>query len=205
MHLCRLPLLTLLALALCAPAAHAQDWSDPGVPADAPGAAADVPGVPTDLPGVPTGQPGAPPVAPLVPVAPALVHLRDDGTVWASPKVPRVVRRVIAAANRIATLPYRYGGGHGSFTDTGYDCSGSVSYALHGADLLGVTLDSTGLEGWGVKGAGAWITVYANRGHAWMRVAGLRFDTSGQDGTGSRWQPMDRRTSGYVIRHPAGL
>jgi hypothetical protein len=155
------------------------------------------------------GAPGLPPVVspptPVPPPTPGLVHLRSDGTVWASPKVPRVVRQVIAAANRIAKLPYRYGGGHGSFVDKAYDCSGSVSYALHGGGLLAYTMDSTALEHWGAKGPGRWITVYANKGHAWMTVAGMRFDTGGQDATGSRWQAWPRGGRGFVVRHPAGL
>ena len=113
--------------------------------------------------------------------------------------------QVIAAANQIAMLPYRYGGGHRRFADTAYDCSGSVSFALNGAGLIPAPLASTGLMSWGEPDAGRWITVYSNKGHAFMVVAGLRFDTSGQKATGSRWQPMDRSTRGFVVRHPAGL
>jgi lysozyme family protein len=116
-----------------------------------------------------------------------------------------VVRGVIAAGDRIATLPYKYGGGHGSFDDTGYDCSGSVSYALHGGGLLDSPLDSSDFMSWGEPGPGRWITVYANPGHAYMVVNGRRFDTSGQSTTGSRWQPDDRSSNGYTVRHPAGL
>jgi peptidoglycan hydrolase-like protein with peptidoglycan-binding domain len=121
------------------------------------------------------------------------------------PGVPIAVRRVIAAANRIARLPYRYGGGHGSFRDTGYDCSGSVSYALHGGGLLSSPLDSSALMSYGAPGRGRWITVYAQPGHAYMVVRGHRFDTSGQSGTGSRWQWEPRSASGYTVRHPPGL
>jgi cell wall-associated NlpC family hydrolase len=115
------------------------------------------------------------------------------------------VRRVIRAGNRIARMPYKYGGGHGSFSDSGYDCSGSVSYALHGGGLLSSPLDSTQFESYGAPGPGRWITIYANPGHAYMVVRGRRFDTSGQYRTGSRWQPDDRSPAGYVARHPPGL
>jgi hypothetical protein len=119
--------------------------------------------------------------------------------------LPLTVRRVIAAGNRIARLPYHYGGGHGSFEDSGYDCSGSVSYALHGGGLLDVALDSGQLMSWGDPGPGRWITVYAMPSHAYMVVAGHRFDTTGRDQTGSRWQPTPGATAGYVVRHPPGL
>jgi peptidoglycan hydrolase-like protein with peptidoglycan-binding domain len=116
--------------------------------------------------------------------------------------LPVTVRRVIAAGNRIAALPYKYGGGHASFADTGYDCSGSVSYALHGGGLLGAPLDSTQFESWGAPGKGRYITIYANPGHAYMVVAGRRFDTSGG---GDRWHSDMRSPAGYVVRHPPGL
>jgi peptidoglycan hydrolase-like protein with peptidoglycan-binding domain len=115
------------------------------------------------------------------------------------------VRRVIRAGNRIAHMPYKYGGGHGSWSDSGYDCSGSVSYALHGAGLLGTPLDSGQFMSWGRPGRGRWITIYANPGHVYMVVRGRRFDTSGLSRTGSRWQPTSRSSAGYTIRHPAGL
>ncbi len=121
------------------------------------------------------------------------------------PQLPLRVRQVIAAGDRIATMPYRYGGGHGTFNDSGYDCSGSVSYALHGAELLDVALASGGFMSWGQPGPGRWITIYANPGHMFMVVAGRRFDTSGRGQTGSRWQAATREVSGYVARHPAGL
>ena len=98
-----------------------------------------------------------------------------------------VVARVIAAADEIATRPYVYGGGHGSFQSSGYDCSGSVSYALHGGGLLSSPEDSTSLESYGEPGPGRHITIYANSGHAFMVVDGKRFDTSAQKETGSRW------------------
>ena len=116
-----------------------------------------------------------------------------------------VIQRVVAAANAIATKPYEYGGGHGSFIDSGYDCSGSVSYALHGGGLLSSPLDSSGLMSWGQPGPGRHITVYAHSGHAFMVVDGRRFDTSARWETGSRWTSTTRSTAGYVARHPAGL
>jgi peptidoglycan hydrolase-like protein with peptidoglycan-binding domain len=131
--------------------------------------------------------------------------LNADGTATPPVGAPKAVVDLFTAANRIATLPYRYGGGHKSFDDTAYDCSGSVSYALHGAGLLDYTLDSTGLESWGDAGAGTWITVYANADHTFLTVAGVRFDTSGQSKAGTRWQPAERSTDGFVVRHPAGL
>ena len=134
-----------------------------------------------------------------------MVHLHANGKVWVSPKVPRVVRRVIAAANRIAKRPYRYGGGHGSFFDRAYDCSGSVSYALHGAGLLDSTLVSGSLARWGAKGKGKWITIYANNGHVYMVIAGMRFDTSARARTGTRWDPWMRPARGFAVRHPPGL
>jgi peptidoglycan hydrolase-like protein with peptidoglycan-binding domain len=118
---------------------------------------------------------------------------------------PPAVTAAIAAGNAIATLPYRYGGGHRSFTDSAYDCSGSVSYALRGAGLIDAPLPSGDLATWGAPGAGAWMTVYANAGHAFMVVAGLRFDTSGRSRGGSRWQAAPRSTAGFTARHPAGL
>ncbi len=116
-----------------------------------------------------------------------------------------VVQRVIAAGNRIAYKPYKYGGGHGSFRDSGYDCSGSVSYALHGGGLLRVPRDSGDFMSYGRPGRGRHITIYANPGHVYMVVNGRRFDTSARRISGSRWTGQHRSTAGYVARHPAGL
>jgi cell wall-associated NlpC family hydrolase len=129
----------------------------------------------------------------------------DDGLALAPAGAPPQVAALIAAGNAIASTPYKYGGGHGSFDDTAYDCSGSVSYALHGAGLLDATLDSTALSKWGAAGAGAWITIYANKTHTYLIVAGLRFDTSGAKAAGSRWQAAPRSSKGFKIRHPDGL
>ncbi|HSD25184.1 MAG TPA: hypothetical protein VLB79_12740 [Solirubrobacterales bacterium] len=119
---------------------------------------------------------------------------------------PLAVRGAIAAANQIDDLPYIWGGGHGSFTASGYDCSGAVSYMLHGGGFLSSPLDSTGLEVWGDSGGGNWITVFANSGHAWAYVAGLRWDTGGPGGgNGPRWSTVMRDdASSFVARHPAG-
>jgi cell wall-associated NlpC family hydrolase len=119
--------------------------------------------------------------------------------------LPRAVVRAIRAANRIAGAPYRYGGGHGSFSDTGYDCSGSLSYVLHGAGRLDSPLDSGQLMSYGRSGRGRWITIYANPGHAFMVIRGRRFDTSGRSRNGSRWGPDNRSSAGYAVRHPPGL
>jgi peptidoglycan hydrolase-like protein with peptidoglycan-binding domain len=116
-----------------------------------------------------------------------------------------VVARVIAAANEIATRPYVYGGGHGSFQSYGYDCSGSVSYALHGGGLLSSPEDSTGLESYGEAGPGRYITIYADAEHAFMVIDGRRFDTVAQQEDGSRWSSSMTSTAGFVVRHPAGL
>jgi Putative peptidoglycan binding domain len=112
---------------------------------------------------------------------------------------------LIRAANRIAEADYRYGGGHRTFNDTGYDCSGSISYALHGAGLLASPLDSTGFMSYGLPGRGRHVTIYANAGHAFMVVDGRRFDTSAMGETGSRWTWTKRSGSGFVARHPPGL
>ncbi len=116
-----------------------------------------------------------------------------------------MVGRVIAAANRIQSKPYKYGGGHGQWNDSGYDCSGSVSYALHGGGLLSSALTSSGFMRWGAPGKGRRITIYASPGHVYMIIDGRRFDTTGRSETGSRWQESDRSSAGYVVRHPPGL
>ena len=143
--------------------------------------------------------------APGVPVGQS-AGVQANGTAIAPLEAPNVVAAVIQAGNQIARTPYKWGGGHGAWSDTGYDCSGSVSFALAGAGLLNSPLDSTGFEHWGVAGPGRWITVYANATHAFMVVAGLRFDTGGLDApTRTRWQPTMRSTAGFVARHPPGL
>jgi cell wall-associated NlpC family hydrolase len=139
--------------------------------------------------------------APLNPGQEAQVLSESEASAPAS--APQAVQEVISAGNAIATTPYVWGGGHGSFESSGYDCSGAVSYALHGGGFLESPLDSTGLETWGEPGPGQWITVYANSGHAWMVVAGIAFDTVG--GPGPRWHdPWVDSPEGFVARHPAG-
>jgi hypothetical protein len=118
---------------------------------------------------------------------------------------PPAVKAAIAAANRIHTKPYIWGGGHARWWDEGYDCSGAVSYALHGAGLLEAPMDSGEMTAWGEPGPGRWITVYANAGHAFAVIDGLRWDTAGDArGTGPRWHRSMVSTAGYVARHPAG-
>jgi hypothetical protein len=135
----------------------------------------------------------------------AKATLTEDGLAIPPADAPEEVKQVIAAGNEIASKPYRYGGGHGRWNDTGYDCSGSVSYALHGGDLIDGPLPSGSFSSWGENGEGDWISVYYNGGHAYMVVAGLRFDTSGRGKTGSRWQHDDRSSSGFDVRHPDGF
>jgi cell wall-associated NlpC family hydrolase len=132
-------------------------------------------------------------------------YIDENGLAVAPASAPPEVHAIIAAGNEIATKPYKYGGGHGKWRDTGYDCSGSMSYALHGAGLLDTALDSTGFMSWGETGRGEWVTTYAHGGHAYMVVAGLRFDTSARRQTGNRWSDQMRSPSGYTIRHPEGL
>jgi len=128
-----------------------------------------------------------------------------DGTAVAPDNAPEVVKRVILAGNEIAKFPYKWGGGHGAWRDNGYDCSGSVSFALAGAGLLGRPLTSGAFMTYGAPGRGRWITIYANSGHIFMFVAGLRFDTSGQGRAGTRWQEETRSTVGFAERHIPGL
>jgi peptidoglycan hydrolase-like protein with peptidoglycan-binding domain len=136
---------------------------------------------------------------------PGQAHINPDGTVTAPANAPDTVKNVIAAANQIAFKPYIYGGGHASFIASGYDCSGSVSYALHGAGLISAPEDSTGLESYGAAGAGQWITIWANAGHTYMEIAGVYFDTAaqGRSNGNSRWSATRiSPATGYVVRHP---
>jgi cell wall-associated NlpC family hydrolase len=129
-----------------------------------------------------------------------------SGIALAPPDAPEAVQKVINNANMIVGRPYVWGGGHASFYSYGYDCSGSVSYALFGGGLIPEPLTSGALEGWGEPGPGKWITVYANAGHTFMEIAGLRWDTVGDArGTGPRWHLMPNSHAGFVVRHPPGL
>ncbi len=144
----------------------------------------------------PTGTP-----APLTPGESANYISESQASVPSA--APAAVAAAIEAANSIATTPYIWGGGHGSFESSGYDCSGAVSFALNGGGFLSSPLDSTGLSTWGEPGPGRWITVYGNASHAWMTIAGLAFDTSG--GAGPRWHPSPvSSTEGFIARHPPG-
>ena len=132
-----------------------------------------------------------------------------NGLAAAPLAAPAAVQELIWAGNQLIGLPYIYGGGHGSFISPGYDCSGTVSFALHGAKLLSTPEDSSEFERWGAGGIGRWVTVFSNPGHAYMTVAGLRLDTSAADDPanqqGPRWRPLRPGNGGYVVRHPAGL
>jgi hypothetical protein len=139
--------------------------------------------------------------------APGAVATVDRfGMAHAPAGAPLAVKRAIAAGNKIAGKPYVWGGGHAKWNSRGYDCSGSVSYVLHAAGLLNSPLVSGAFaRSWGVGGKGRWITVYANGGHAFAFLAGLRFDTSGSGGSGPRWRVEPRYMRGFVARHPQGL
>ena len=132
-------------------------------------------------------------------------QIGSDGLAIAPATAPPQVQAIIAAGNQIATKPYKYGGGHGKWNDSGYDCSGSVSYALHGAGLLDTAMPSGDFTDWGDPGPGQWVTLYAKSSHMFMVVAGIRFDTSGRTKNGTRWQTDMRSTSGYTAVHPPGL
>ncbi|HTU01538.1 MAG TPA: hypothetical protein VMG58_06965 [Candidatus Sulfotelmatobacter sp.] len=132
-----------------------------------------------------------------------------DGLAAAPMGAPASVQQIVWAGNQLIGLPYIYGGGHQSFISPGYDCSGTVSFALHGANLLATPEDSSELEAWGSHGQGRWVTVFANAGHAYMTVAGLRLDTSAADDPsnqqGPRWRPLRPANEGFTVRHPLGL
>jgi cell wall-associated NlpC family hydrolase len=132
-----------------------------------------------------------------------------NGLAAAPMSAPAAVQEIIWAGDQIIGLPYIYGGGHGSFVSPGYDCSGTVSFALHGANLLATPEDSSELMAWGSEGIGRWVTIFSSPGHAYMDVAGLRLDTSSADDPsnqqGPRWRPLRPANSGYTVRHPLGL
>ena len=134
--------------------------------------------------------------------------LNSDGSATAPADAPQQVKDAIAAANAIRDTPYVWGGGHGSFESSGYDCSGAVSYALHGGGFLDSPLDSTAFMSWGEPGVGNWITVYANSGHAYAMIAGLRWDTSDSGGDGPSWADYSsswEQSQGFTATHPAGF
>jgi hypothetical protein len=167
----------------------------------------------------PTPTPPPPPPAPAdITVPGAVAQILPDGSAAAPADAPPQVQQAIFAANKIQAMPYVYGGGHGDFEDDGYDCSGTVSYALHGGGLLDSPLDSGSFMSWGERGKGLWITVYTNPGHAYAVIAGLRLDTSAASVTktntrkfkkalerGPRWRPTERSSRGFKARHPLGF
>jgi cell wall-associated NlpC family hydrolase len=132
-----------------------------------------------------------------------------DGLAAAPMSAPAVIQEIIWAGNQIIGLPYIFGGGHASFISPGYDCSGTVSFALHGANLLQTPEDSSEFMVWGSHGVGRWVAIFSNAGHAYMTVAGLRLDTSAADDPsnqqGPRWRPLRPENGGYAVRHPLGL
>jgi hypothetical protein len=173
-----LALAALMLVAVLAPAAHAQTTNTGGVAAVI---------EPTDAPG-------------------AVATVDRYGRAHAPAGAPRAVRAAIAAGNRIQGKPYVWGGGHAKWKARGYDCSGTVSYVLHAGGLLNTPLVSGAFaRSFGLRGKGRWITVYANSGHAFAYIAGLRLDTSGSGGNGPRWRLEPRTMRGFVARHPRGL
>jgi cell wall-associated NlpC family hydrolase len=141
-------------------------------------------------------------------VAGTAAKILPSGYAAAPADAPLAVQEAIWAGNQLIGLPYVWGGGHGSFIAAGYDCSGSVSFALHGGGLIATPLDSNSLEAWGDGGSGRWITVYTNAAHAFMEIAGIRLDTSTAGDpnglNGPRWRPLLADKSGFVVRHPSG-
>ncbi|MEX2193873.1 MAG: hypothetical protein WD844_01185 [Thermoleophilaceae bacterium] len=186
------------------PGDNAEDAAQPAGPAGVEGDISD-PGRPS--PGAPSDADVTDELARLKKVAGGRARITGDGQAVAPFDAPEAVQRIIAAGNIISRSPYKWGGGHGRWLDDGYDCSGSVSFALAAAGLLESPLVSGALARWGEDGEGRWVTIYANDGHVYMNVAGLRFDTSGRDSRngGSRWQPELRSGGGFAVRHPRGL
>ena len=131
--------------------------------------------------------------------------LYKNGKAYAPRSAPRAVKKAIAAGNRLQNKPYKWGGGHRRLDDSGYDCSGAVSYVLREAGLLRGQMVSQGFFKYGKPGMGDWITVYVRRGHVFIVVAGLRLDTGGGSRTGPRWKPESRSAKGHAMRHPRGL
>jgi hypothetical protein len=161
--------------------------------------------------GAGVGTPVSAPSTPAHPTVPGVSAKIIHGVAYAPAMAPIQVQRAIWAGNQIRTKPYRVGGGHGKWNDTAYDCSGAVSFLLHAAGLLKVSEDSGEMESWGHNGLGQWITVYTNPGHAFIQIAGIRFDTSREGdphpaaGTGPRWRPIMQSVPGFMKRHPATL
>jgi cell wall-associated NlpC family hydrolase len=207
-----------LDVATPAQEAQAQRSTSPSVPVPAPQPAAREPD-PASMPPASAGTNGSytpPPAYQREEVTPHLMSslqnqdeegraILINGVALAPPNAPQAIKAAISAANEIINRPYVWGGGHASWYSTGYDCSGAVSYALGGGGLLAAPLDSTRLESWGEPGPGRWLTVYANGGHAYAEIAGLRWDTVGDArGTGPRWHLDPAYPDGFVERHPPG-
>ncbi len=180
----------------------------PGAGTTSPGTAPSSSTSTSNTGGAGLGAPSTAPSTPVHPTVPGDVAKIIKGVGYAPSYAPIQVQRLIWAGNKIRHKPYVFGGGHGVWNDIGYDCSGSVSYVLHAAGLLPTSMDSSEFESWGLPGAGQWITVYTNPAHAFIEVAGIRFDTSAQDdpnpppGTGPRWRPVMSGTQGFQARHP---
>jgi hypothetical protein len=179
-------------------------------PAAAQTPAPTTPAVPVPTPAPPPSTGGAAYGVVFQPVVPGTVAQIVNGVAYAPDQAPDQVKQAIWAANQIVGMPYRIGGGHKlGFTDKAYDCSGTVSFALHGGNLLAAPRDSSSFLRYGARGKGQWITVYTNPGHAFAVIAGLRLDTSAAGdpagGSGPRWRPNLRSTRGYRARHPIGL
>src|SRR4051794_32046370 len=199
----------IVAVLVAAPAALAQaqvGGTDSSTSTPAPGPATATAPAPTTG-GAAYGEPNAA-TTQLTPEQTATIL--PNGMAAAPVAAPQEVKDAIAAANEIVGKPYVYGGGHNArFLSRGYDCSGTVSYALHGASLLRSPLDSSSFMKWGARGPGTWFTVYTNPSHAFMVIAGLRLDTSAAgDPTGAkgpRWRPVLRSTRGFSARHPDGF
>jgi hypothetical protein len=157
------------------------------------------------------GSPPSTPSTPAHPTVPGAKAKIIHGVAYAPSFAPPQVQNAIWAGNQIRRKPYVYGGGHGVWKDFGYDCSGSVSYVLHAAGLLKTSMDSSEFESWGTHGKGQWITVYTNPAHAFVQIAGIRFDTSAEDdpnpppGSGPRWRPLMHGAPSFQARHPANL
>jgi cell wall-associated NlpC family hydrolase len=179
-------------------------------PAAAQTPAPTAPAVPVPTPAAPPSTGGAAYGAVFQPVVPGAVAQLVNGVAYAPDQAPDQVKQAIWAANQIVGMPYRLGGGHKlGFNDRAYDCSGTVSFALHGGNLLAAPRDSSSFLRYGARGKGQWITIYTNPGHAFAVIAGLRLDTSAAGdpagGSGPRWRPNLRSTRGYRARHPVGL
>jgi hypothetical protein len=142
-------------------------------------------------------------------LVPGAVARFVGGLAAAPMSAPASVQAIVWSGNQIIGLPYIFGGGHASFTSPGYDCSGTVSFALHGGSLLTTPMDSSEFMHWGGHGIGQWVTVFSNPEHAYMTIAGLRLDTSAADDPsnqqGPRWRPLRPGNGGFKVRHPVGL